>query len=189
MDPDRLEFQRRRMCPMIRRPSLASPLGLAILLLSSSAASVKADAISEIPRHKIDSSTRPDRSSAMAQRSQGVSSGWWIGSVTLALMLGGLGVAGLAARRFLPSGDPAGTLQVVGRTSLSSKQAVYLLRVGERVLIVGSGAQGAPSLLGELDDPLEISRLTTPRTSSIARPQVSAARLFSSLSRRPGGVS
>ena len=55
------------------------------------------------------------------------------------------------ARRFLPRGT-AGAVQVVGRVSLSPKHTVYLLRVGRRVLLVGTGPQAAPSLISELDD-------------------------------------
>ncbi len=36
--------------------------------------------------------------------------------------------------------------------SLSPKHAVYLLRVGRRVLVVGAGPQGPPALITELDD-------------------------------------
>jgi hypothetical protein len=50
-------------------------------------------------------------------------------------------------------------LRVVGRTSLSPRHTVHLLSVGARVLIVGTGPQGAPSLLGELTDPDDLQRL------------------------------
>ena len=73
--------------------------------------------------------------------------------ITLALAIcGGLIVAG---RRFLPQGAGVG-MQVVGRVSLSPKHTVYLLRVGQRVLLVGAGPQGSPSLISELDDLAEI---------------------------------
>ncbi len=73
--------------------------------------------------------------------------------ITLVLAVcGGIVAAG---RRFLPQGA-AGGLQVVGRVSLSPKHSVYLLRVGRRVLLVGAGPQGAPSLISELDDLAEI---------------------------------
>ncbi len=52
---------------------------------------------------------------------------------------------------------------MVGRTSLSPKHTVYLLKAGERVLIVGTGAQGPPSLLGELTDPGELRRFASER--------------------------
>jgi flagellar protein FliO/FliZ len=60
-----------------------------------------------------------------------------------------------AGRRFLPQGAGVG-MQVVGRVSLSPKHSVYLLRVGRRVLLVGAGPQGSPSLISELDDLAEI---------------------------------
>ncbi len=42
----------------------------------------------------------------------------------------------------MPSRNGPSPMRVVGRTVLSSKHSVYLLEVGERVLIVGTGAQG-----------------------------------------------
>jgi flagellar protein FliO/FliZ len=64
-----------------------------------------------------------------------------------ALLLSAVALAGPVAR-----GDdaPAG-LRVLGRTALTPKHSVYLLKAGDRVLIVGTGPQGAPSLLGEMD--------------------------------------
>ena len=58
--------------------------------------------------------------------------------------------------------DP-GMLQVVGQTRLSPKQAVYLLRVGERVLILGAGAGTSPTTLGEVTDSTELARLIPQR--------------------------
>jgi flagellar biogenesis protein FliO len=46
----------------------------------------------------------------------------------------------------------AGALQIVSRVSLSPKHSVYLLRAGTRVLLVGTGPQGAPALISELDE-------------------------------------
>ena len=45
-----------------------------------------------------------------------------------------------------------GRLQVISRVGLSPKHTVYLLRAGGRVLLVGTGPQGAPSLISELDE-------------------------------------
>jgi len=52
---------------------------------------------------------------------------------------------------------------VIGRTSLSPRHTVHLLSIGQRVLIVGTGPQGAPSLLGELTDPDDLQRLVPRR--------------------------
>ncbi len=73
----------------------------------------------------------------------------------VALALAFIGWGSVAARRYVPQGAsaPLAALRVVGRTSLSPRHSVYLLDVGGRVLIVGTGPQGAPSLLGELSEP------------------------------------
>jgi hypothetical protein len=48
-------------------------------------------------------------------------------------------------------------VHVVGRVSLSPKHSIFLVRAGRRTLLIGAGAQGAPTLLGELgeDEPAE----------------------------------
>jgi len=94
------------------------------------------------------------------------SSNWWAGTAGIALALAAFGGISIAARRFrlLPARTEASSLRVVGRTSLSPKHAVYLLQAGDRVLIVGTGPQGSPTLLGEM-----------PREASVATPR--AARL------------
>ena len=78
--------------------------------------------------------------------------GWWMGVVGITTALAVCGWVSIASRKFLPKAlANAPNLRVVGRTSLSPKHSVYLLDVGGRVLLVGTGPQGAPSLLGELD--------------------------------------
>lgn len=80
------------------------------------------------------------------------SGNWWLGTAGIAVALAACGWASVAARRYRPGGVAgAAGLRVVGRTNLTPRHSVYLLRAGERVLIVGTGPQGAPSLLGELD--------------------------------------
>lgn len=116
-----------------------------------------------------------------ARPSPEVAGGWWVGTAGVALALALCGWASVAARRYRPlarGGSGPTPLRVVGRASLSPRHTVYLLEVGGRVLIVGAGAQGAPSLLGELTDPDDLARLN-PRGES-------AAPRFD---RRPGGAS
>jgi flagellar protein FliO/FliZ len=69
----------------------------------------------------------------------------------MALALAICGGCMVLARRFAPRVGN-GAIQVVGRVSLSPRHTVYLLRVGERVLLLGAGPQGAPTLLGEIDE-------------------------------------
>jgi hypothetical protein len=72
-----------------------------------------------------------------------------MGTAGIALALAAFGGMSIAARRYLPQAE-SGPLRVVGRTSLSPKHAVYLLRAGDRVLLIGTGPQGSPTLLGEM---------------------------------------
>ena len=92
------------------------------------------------------------------------SGGWWFGTAGIALALALFGGISLASKRFLPTGD-SGPIRVIGRSALSTKHSACLLRVGDRVLIVGIGPQGPPSTLGEITDPLELARLAPRRES------------------------
>jgi flagellar biogenesis protein FliO len=115
-------------------------------------------------RHPIQ---RPDTHNRRAGQIAAASGGWWIGTTGIAIVLAVLGVISLVSKRWrvLPRGNN-GPLQVVGRTHLSPRQCVYLLRAGDRVLIVGAGTQGAPTLLGELTDRDELGRLLAARGSN-----------------------
>jgi flagellar protein FliO/FliZ len=98
---------------------------------------------------------RPSRS-LLSRRSSKVawaegSDGWYLGMAGIAVVLALGGGIAAAARRFAPRSG-VGALQVVSRVSLSPKHTVYLLRAGGRVLLVGTGPQGAPSLISELDE-------------------------------------
>jgi flagellar biogenesis protein FliO len=50
-----------------------------------------------------------------------------------------------AARRF-GMGRAAGPLELIGRLPLDGRRAVYLVRVGKRVLVLGAGDQALTSL-------------------------------------------
>jgi flagellar biogenesis protein FliO len=83
------------------------------------------------------------------------SDGWYLGmaAITLALALcGGI----VAAARRLSSQSAVSEIRVIARACLSPRHTVYLLRVGRRVMMVGAGPQGAPSLICELNDHLDV---------------------------------
>jgi flagellar biogenesis protein FliO len=111
----------------------------------------------------------------------GKSGGWWFGTAGIALALALFGGISLASRRFLPQASSGGFLGVVGRASLSPKHTVYLLKVGERVLILGAGSQGAPTLLGELTEPADLQRFAPRRPGPIAPESGFADRGFDRL--------
>jgi hypothetical protein len=85
----------------------------------------------------------------------------------MALVLAVCGGISLATRRCWawPQAHSPGMLRIVGRTRLSPRHTVHLLSLGDRILIVGTGPHGAPSLLGELTDPDALQRLL-PRWSA-----------------------
>ncbi len=111
--------------------------------------------------------------------------GWWFGPVGIAAALAVVGGISLASKRFnLNLGIGAvrdlGSVGVVGQTRLSPKHAVYLVRVGDRVLIVGAGQGGSPATLGEVTDPTELARLiprrvVRPGTTASSAPAIRAA--------------
>jgi flagellar protein FliO/FliZ len=79
------------------------------------------------------------------------STGWWLGSAGIALTLAICGAVCVAARRYWPQ-DSTGMVHVVGRVSLSPRHSIFLVRAGQRVLLIGAGGQGSPTLLGELSE-------------------------------------
>ncbi len=77
--------------------------------------------------------------------------GWWMGSTAIALALAICGATYAAARRYWPQ-NSTGMVRVIGRVSLSPRQSIFLVRAGRRVILIGAGGQGAPTLLGELSE-------------------------------------
>ena len=151
-----------------RRASVAAVLALG--LLSSGLLGRVARADRQPPTVAIQGARDPERvplpshdgSTRLSSTGAPSTGGWWFGTVGIAVALAVFGAVSIASKRYLPH-QGSGSLRVVGRTSLSPKHTVYLLKAGERVLIVGAGPQGAPSLLGELTDPVEIERLNPRR--------------------------
>jgi len=127
------------------------------------------------------------RRTAASRGSAESSSGWWLGTAGIALALAICGGISIASRRFLPQ-ISSGPLRVVGRTSLSSKHTIYLLKAGDRTLIVGAGPQGPPSLLGELDDFEEVERFAPSSRGASPRavPIPSGPRVAGGFDRRVG---
>jgi Flagellar biosynthesis protein, FliO len=105
------------------------------------------------------------------------SGGWWLGSVGITLVLAVCGAICVAARGYWPQ-KSAGSLQVVGRVSLSSRHSIFLVRVGERVLLIGTGSQGAPSLLGELTEAEHALDSDDPARRPLYSPEARTARPF-----------
>ena len=131
-----------------RRPRTHSIALVAFVLILVSNSLTRADVIEpDAPRRPI---SRVSPSSSFRRTEN--TSGWWVGTVGIAVALACCGWVSIASKKFLPKGSTnAPNLRVLGRTNLSPKHSVYLLDVGGRTLLIGTGPQGAPSLLGELD--------------------------------------
>lgn len=89
-------------------------------------------------------SGNPRPSSAMLERSLG-----WSASV---LAIGAVAV--IASRKFArPAGsigdNPGERAQVLSRVQLTPRQAVHVVRIGQRTLVIGTGPQGSPVALAE----------------------------------------
>jgi flagellar protein FliO/FliZ len=156
-----------------RRPRHSiSWVALGVLVLASSARA-ESPALEPVDQNVVNMRTHPfpRRGGARGSDTEAkveATGGWWRGTAAVALALAAAGWGSLAARRYWPHakfglipGAPATPLRVVGRASLSPRHSVYLLEAGGRVLIVGTGPQTAPSLLGELTDSDAPARLDT----------------------------
>ena len=74
-------------------------------------------------------------------------------------------VLGMLARRGFGRALAAGIgapVEVVQRVPLDSRRALYVVRAGKRLLLVGVGESGAPSLVAELDPALASERERRP---------------------------
>jgi len=81
------------------------------------------------------------------------------GALTLVVLL----ILGLAAlwRRHGPAfagGVPAEVVHVLGKRAIDQRHSIYLVRLGSRLLVLGSSAQGLQTLT-EVTDPVEVDFL------------------------------
>lgn len=86
---------------------------------------------------------------------------WYRGAViSLAVVLAVIAGLALLLRRLLPSFRPGsgGLVEVVGRSHLSPKQSLNLVRVGRRLVLVGATPERM-SALCEIDDPREVMEI------------------------------
>jgi flagellar biogenesis protein FliO len=107
---------------------------------------------------------------------------------SLAVVVGLFLLAMWLVRRHLPRGLgplPSDVLEVLGRTTIGSRQPVTLVRLGDRLLLIATNPQGMETL-SEITDPDEVTRLlgicqqAQPHSASTAFRQV-----FQQVSRPP----
>lgn len=88
-----------------------------------------------------------------ARESGGTGSSFRWGGIGFVLALVGLSAVVLSTRRrSIGTGDETTSLRVAGRVALSPRQAIHLVKVGDRTILIGTGTQGPPSFLGEWSD-------------------------------------
>lgn len=82
------------------------------------------------------------------------------------LVLGGIVAVILIGAKYLrkhgprlPGGIPKDALEVLGKRAIDRGQLIYLVRLGSRILIIGSSSGGL-NTLGEVTDPVEIDFLS-----------------------------
>lgn len=75
------------------------------------------------------------------------------------------------ARRGLGLGAGRGKVRVLERVALDPRRALYLVKVGDKVLLIGAGDGAAPAVLAEVD-PAELPaepETTTPTFADVLR--------------------
>lgn len=100
--------------------------------------------------------SRPSKSAKRKPRTAAGS--FWKTISVLAVLVIVIVVGAKLLRKHAPNlggGIPADALEVLGKRTIDRGQNVYLVRLGSRILIVGSSAGGLQTL-GEITDPVEI---------------------------------
>jgi hypothetical protein len=141
------------------------------LILGLAAAAVAdAPAAAAIPAPRVEMG-HPTARPAATGGGGAASPGGWAGAAFVGLALIGAGAAAWALRGRAIAATPDGVAaRVVGRVALGPRHAAYLVRVADRVLVVGTGGGGAPALLAELDAEVVRAPAPSPGVASIASP-------------------
>ncbi|MDG2360170.1 MAG: flagellar biosynthetic protein FliO, partial [Planctomycetaceae bacterium] len=107
---------------------------------------------SKLPSAKGDQST-----TGITERS----SGGAILAVLVVLLVFALGLAKLFLKRspYTITGLPPDAVDVLGRRTVDPRNSVYILKVGSRLILMGSSPGGLSSL-AEITDPIEVASLT-----------------------------
>ena len=91
----------------------------------------------------------------------GVSLSPWSAAGALAVVVGLILLLARLFRRnapLFPQSLPQEALEILGRHFVDPRQTIVLVRIGARILVVGSSANGLSSL-GQIDDPVEVDVL------------------------------
>ena len=143
-----------------RRQWIAATMVLAALAAAPVVALADAPAPGDTATRPVKKPEAQDGKSLSRETGWG-GGGWLRTAGALALVIGLIFLARFAFRRFAPSvGKHAagGKIEVLARTNLSARQQLCLVRLGRRLLLVGSGPEGMRTL-AEISDPAEVADL------------------------------
>ena len=106
-----------------------------------------------------DSLSADDGETQRSGSSPGLSPGTLIGSLALVIVLI-LGLAKLVMHKspFAVGGVPQDAVNVLGRRTVDPRNAVYVVQVGSKILLLGTSANGLTPL-SEITDPIEVATL------------------------------
>jgi len=94
-------------------------------------------------------------------------------ALSLGLIVGALVIVGRVMKRYgfqSRQSLPADAFEILGRRQIDSRTAVHLVKCGSRILVLGVGTEGIRTL-SEIDDPVEVERLTDACQQSTAADQ------------------
>lgn len=126
---------------------------------------VEAQPAPRVARHEPIPLSRDPESGATKDSPRGKDAGLTISTLFTALtlvVLLMLGLAKLFSKRnpFLAPGIPREAVDVLGRRTVDPRSSIYVVRVGAKVLLLGSSSNGLTSL-SEITDPIEVATLTS----------------------------
>lgn len=126
--------------------------------------------------------SRPDSSTRTENAARRGSNGGWGTTVSgLSIVLALVGVAAFFLRKQMPrlAGIlPEEVIHVLGKRYLDQRQCIQLVRIGNRILVLGSSTQHGLRTLTEITDPMEVDQLAG--QCAQARPY-SASQNFSTI--------
>lgn len=170
----------------------AAIAGLVLTGLAHAAGSADAESRLIPPRSADQSARSRVTGSRTPQGSRTAAGGWWSTLGGLAAVVALILITAKFLRKNMPGATaalPANVVQVLGRKSLDYRHTIHLIRLGSRLLILGSSQDGLRTL-AEITDPVEVDclaglcKLNEPPSSSLKFGEV-IRKLQSSLPANP----
>lgn len=140
-----------------------------------------------LPPRTDSAATTKNASAGAARKTSSAGSGWWTTMGSLVAVIALIVLVAKLVRRHSPAATralPAEAFRVLGRRSLDFRNAVHLVRLGSRLLVLGVSPEGMRTL-AEITDPVEVDYLAGLCTRS--EPAATGAGFSRMLERFGGG--